>query len=127
MIAIQRIATGVSGSWGKNSRDWTGNSPSGRLNKYKEDELKRLDGMFSFILLDDDQLIFSRDWIGKIPLFFSESNKLYDPFQIRIGSELKSIYTDETSSYRIVPKNSLVKINLSTKKKEIVRTKARMK
>ena len=34
VIAIQRIATGVSGSWGKNSRDWTGNSPSGRLNKY---------------------------------------------------------------------------------------------
>mgnify|MGYP001254938319 CR=1 FL=1 len=34
VIAIQRIATGVSGSWGKNSPDWTGKSPSGRLNKF---------------------------------------------------------------------------------------------
>ena len=34
VIAIQRIATGVAGSWGKNSKDWTGKPPSGRLNKY---------------------------------------------------------------------------------------------
>ena len=34
VIAIQRIATGVAGSWGKNSKDWTGKSPSGQLNKY---------------------------------------------------------------------------------------------
>ena len=34
VIAIQRIATGVAGGWGKNSPDWDGGSPSGRLNKY---------------------------------------------------------------------------------------------
>ena len=34
VVAIMRIATGVAGSWGKNSKDWTGKSPSGRLNKY---------------------------------------------------------------------------------------------
>ena len=34
VVAIQRIATGVSGDWGKNSPDWKGKPPSGRLNKY---------------------------------------------------------------------------------------------
>ena len=34
VIAIQRIATGVAGKWGVNSKDWTGKPPSGRLNKY---------------------------------------------------------------------------------------------
>lgn len=34
VVAIQRISTGVSGDWGKNSPDWTGKSPSGRLNKF---------------------------------------------------------------------------------------------
>ena len=34
VIAVQRIATGVSGSWGKNSPDWTGSAPSGKLNRF---------------------------------------------------------------------------------------------
>ena len=34
VVAIQRIATGVSGDWGKNSPDWKGSSPTGRLNKF---------------------------------------------------------------------------------------------
>jgi len=34
VVAIQRIATGVSGDWGKNSPDWKGASPTGRLNKF---------------------------------------------------------------------------------------------
>ena len=34
---------------------------------YKENELERLDGMFSFVIYDKNKLILSRDWVGKIP------------------------------------------------------------
>mgnify|MGYP004246595657 CR=1 FL=1 len=34
VVAIMRIATGVSGAWGKNAKDWDGSPPSGALNKY---------------------------------------------------------------------------------------------
>ena len=39
---------------------------------YKENELKRLEGMFSFVLHDTltIELVISRDWVGKIPFTF---------------------------------------------------------
>ena len=36
---------------------------------YKEGELQRLNGMFSFVIYDGDKLTLSRDWVGKIPLY----------------------------------------------------------
>lgn len=33
---------------------------------YKEGELNRLDGMFSFVIYDNNKLILSRDWVGKL-------------------------------------------------------------
>ena len=34
VIALQRISSGVGGSWGKNSPDWDGKPPSGRVVSY---------------------------------------------------------------------------------------------
>lgn len=79
---------------------------------YKEGELKRLDGMFSFVIYDNSKLIISRDWVGKIPLYIYNTNKYI------IASELKSILTqdDINSDIKIVPKNSLIEIDLDTDK-----------
>lgn len=76
---------------------------------YKEDELKRLEGMFSFVIYDGNKLILSRDWVGKIPLYIYNTNKYI------IASEIKSILTqDGIDDVKIVPKNSLIQINLDT-------------
>lgn len=34
VVTIMRISNSIAGKWGKNSKDWTGKPPSGRLNKY---------------------------------------------------------------------------------------------
>jgi asparagine synthase (glutamine-hydrolysing) len=54
---------------------------------YKENELPRLDGMFSFALHDTmtNQLILSRDWVGKIPLYIYNNDT-----NIIVASEMKS-------------------------------------
>ena len=44
---------------------------------YTEDELKRLDGMFSFVIHDNNKLIVSRDWVGKIPSYISIGSDIY--------------------------------------------------
>ena len=76
---------------------------------YKEGELKRLDGMFSFIIYDKNKLILSRDWVGKLPLYIYNTNNYI------VASELKAITTQHKSSdIKFVPKNSLVEINLDT-------------
>lgn len=76
---------------------------------YKEDELKRLEGMFSFVIYDGNKLILSRDWVGKIPLYIYNTNKYI------IASEIKSILTqDGIDDVKIVPKNSFIEINLDT-------------
>jgi asparagine synthase (glutamine-hydrolysing) len=78
---------------------------------YKEGELKRLDGMFSFIIYDNNKLLLSRDWVGKLPLYIYNSNNYI------VASELKSITTQhKTSEIKFVPKNSLVEIDLDTDK-----------
>jgi len=77
---------------------------------YKEGELKRLEGMFSFVIYDGNKLILSRDWVGKIPLYIYNTNKYI------IASEIKSILTqDGIDDVKIVPKNSLIQINLDRK------------
>ena len=74
---------------------------------YKEGELKRLEGMFSFVIYHGNKLILSRDWVGKIPLYIYNTNKYI------VASEIKSILTQEgINDVTIVPKNSLVEINL---------------
>ena len=76
---------------------------------YKENELERLDGMFSFVIYDDNKLILSRDWVGKIPLYIHNTNKYI------IASEIKSILTQEgINDIQIVPKNTLIEIDLDT-------------
>ena len=78
---------------------------------YKEGELKRLEGMFSFVIYDKNKLILSRDWVGKLPLYIYNTNKYI------IASEIKSIVTQHsTSDIKFVPKNSLVEIDLDTDK-----------
>ena len=34
VITIMRISTSISGNWGRQSKDWDGASPSGKLNTY---------------------------------------------------------------------------------------------
>ena len=73
---------------------------------YVEDELKRLDGMFSFVIHDDNKLIVSRDWVGKIPSYISMGSDIY------IASELKSFPKSIRHNAQFVPRNSLITINL---------------
>jgi len=75
---------------------------------YVEDELKRLDGMFSFVIHDNDKLIISRDWVGKIPSYISIGSDIY------IASELKSFPKSIRPNAQFVPRNSLITINLKT-------------
>jgi len=75
---------------------------------YKENELERLDGMFSFVIYDTNKLILSRDWVGKIPLYIHNTNRYI------IASEIKSILTQEgINDIQIVPKNTLIEILLN--------------
>ena len=73
---------------------------------YNENELKRLDGMFSFVIYDNNKLIISRDWVGKIPSFISIGS------DIHIASELKSLPRSVRANTKFVPRNSLITINL---------------
>lgn len=81
---------------------------------YKENELNRLVGMFSFIIYDNNKLLLSRDWVGKLPLYILNNNEYI------IASEIKAITTKyKSSDIKFVPKNSLVEINLDTDELEI--------
>jgi len=81
---------------------------------YKENELKRLSGMFSFVIYDKNKLILSRDWVGKLPLYIFNNGSYI------IASELKSIInTHKGADIKFVPKNSLVEINLDTNKIDV--------
>ena len=65
--------------------------------------------MFSFVIYDKNKLILSRDWVGKIPLYIHNTNRYI------IASEVKSILTQEgINDIQIVPKNTLIEINLDT-------------
>jgi len=81
---------------------------------YKENELKRLSGMFSFVIYDENKLILSRDWVGKLPLYIFNNGSYI------IASEIKSIInTHKGADIKFVPKNSLVEINLDTNKIDV--------
>lgn len=81
---------------------------------YKENELKRLSGMFSFVIYDRNKLILSRDWVGKLPLYIFNNGSYI------IASELKSITNiHRGADIKFVPKNSLVEINLDTNKIDV--------
>ena len=81
---------------------------------YKENELERLEGMFSFVILDDTKLIISRDWVGKIPLY------IYDIGRIIVASEIKAIHElIPNVKCKFIPKNSLVEIDVETGKTEV--------
>jgi len=81
---------------------------------YKENELKRLEGMFSFVILDDTKLVISRDWVGKIPLY------IYDTGDIIIASEIKAIQKRHKGvTCKFIPKNSLVEIDITTKQIQV--------
>ncbi len=75
---------------------------------YLEDDLKKLDGMFSFVLLDMslNKLIVSRDWVGKVPLYMSVTSNIY------ISSELQSFPKELQKTCKFVPRNSLIEIDL---------------
>ena len=81
---------------------------------YKEGELNRLEGMFSFVLYNRNKLYLSRDWCGKIPLY------IYHNTRYVIASEIKSIlHLHKRAECLFVPKNSLVEIDLDTDKIDI--------
>ena len=73
---------------------------------YAENELKRLDGMFSFVIHDNNKLIVSRDWVGKIPSYISIGSEIF------IASELKAFPKPIRENAQFVPRNSLITINL---------------
>ena len=77
---------------------------------YEQGELSRLDGMFSFVIYDTkiDKLFVGRDWVGKIPLFISITDKIV------ISSELESIKSVlPTVVPNFVPVNSLITIDIN--------------
>jgi asparagine synthase (glutamine-hydrolysing) len=80
---------------------------------YENNELERLDGMYAFILYDrkKDTLVMSRDWVGKIPLWYSHS--VFDDFLV--ASEIKSIIK-YTSNIKNFPKNSIMTLDLNRNK-----------
>jgi len=81
---------------------------------YKENELQRLEGMFSFVLHDalTNELVISRDWVGKIPLYIYNNDT-----NVLIASEMKSILKVlPQAECKFVPKNSVVRINQLTGK-----------
>ena len=83
------------------------------LHLYEEDELKRMDGMFSFVIYDStkSKLIVSRDWVGKTPLYIHNNTVFV------IASEMKSILEKlPDARCNFVPKNSLIEINLKNGK-----------
>jgi asparagine synthase (glutamine-hydrolysing) len=73
---------------------------------YKENELKRLDGAFSFVIHDGKKLIVSRDWVGKIPLYISVDD------DIIVASETKAFPTTALKSLYVVPRNSLIEVDV---------------
>ena len=76
---------------------------------YQENELNRLDGMFSFILYDENKgkVLVSRDWVGKVPLWINR----YEG-GCTIVSEMKSLNNKDNIS--IVPPNTLIEIDTET-------------
>jgi len=69
----------------------TGSDTELLLNLYVSEEegcIKNLDGMFGFAILDEDDksIVFARDFMGRIPLYYYMIDK-----RIVIASELKSI------------------------------------
>jgi asparagine synthase (glutamine-hydrolysing) len=81
---------------------------------YKEGELNRLEGMFSFVLYDNNKIYLSRDWCGKIPLYIYHNHKYI------IASEIKSIlHKHPGAECLFVPKNTLVEIDLDSDKIDI--------
>jgi asparagine synthetase B (glutamine-hydrolysing) len=75
---------------------------------YKEGELNRLDGMFSFVIYDGNKLLLSRDWVGKLPLYILNNNEYI------IASEIKAITTKTKSSKPVRKVGSEVPINTKT-------------
>ena len=76
---------------------------------HREGELNRLDGMFSFIIYENNKLIVSRDWVGKLPLYIYQNGSN----NIIIASELKSILELQPHAVpKFVPKNTLIEIDL---------------
>ena len=97
----------------KGGYDFTSTSDSEIiLYLYKEDELNRLDGMFSFIIYDrtpdNEKLVVSRDWVGKIPSYISVGS------DIIIASALNSFPKSHQRNAIFVQKNSLVTIDVRT-------------
>lgn len=81
---------------------------------FKEGELNRLQGMFSYVIYQSSKLFISRDWVGKIPLY------IYDMGNILIASEIKAIQAIyENAPCKFIPKNSLVEIDTKTGKTKI--------
>jgi asparagine synthase (glutamine-hydrolysing) len=75
---------------------------------YELGELDKLDGMFSFIILDKEKVILCRDWVGKIPLWMVNSKD-----GMFVSSEIKSIKNVcDDKEIKIVPKNSLIVCNI---------------
>lgn len=79
---------------------------------YKENELYRLDGMFSFIIYDrtpdKEKLVVSRDWVGKIPSYISVGS------DIIVSSELHSFSRLHKTNAIFVQNNSLITIDVKT-------------
>jgi len=67
-------------------------------------------------IYDNNKLLISRDWVGKLPLYIYQNGTTHTI----VASELKSINSiHPTAIARIVPKNSLIEINLNNDKLEI--------
>jgi asparagine synthase (glutamine-hydrolysing) len=82
---------------------------------YSLGELTKLDGMFSFIIIDREKnkMVVSRDWVGKLPLYIQKT-----PDVILLASEIKALRVGQgnaiTDDIKFVPRNSLIVIDLGT-------------
>jgi len=86
---------------------------------YGTDSFKMLDGMFSFVILDQSKstVILVRDWIGKIPFYYfiDESSKIIFANEIKALSHLNEIRKYPYFIQKVKP-GSFMEYNLETQK-----------
>ena len=76
---------------------------------YLEDELKILDGMFSFILEHNGRVIVSRDWMGKMPLYYAYNHQLGQVHYL-FSSEIKGLLRGDIPREGVRGKNNTIRL-----------------
>jgi asparagine synthase (glutamine-hydrolysing) len=78
---------------------------------FMNDEMKKLDGMFSTIIMHNNCLHIYRDWVGKLPLYMVKEGK-----DVFICSEIKGLRAvTANENVKFIPKNSHIVIDTTSR------------